>query len=188
MGTFSNCADNLVLIGFMGAGKSTVGRELARRTDHYFLDADTLIETAQGREIPEIFATRGEAHFRELERRSARWLAECVRGSIISTGGGMPTVVDRLHEIGTVIYLKLPFETIAQRLQGAEKERRPLFEDLCRARRLFEARAPLYERQADLIVDADRPVKEVVEEILAHLTLRGREDGNSPDPLPAPGS
>ncbi|WP_300363009.1 shikimate kinase [Hydrogenimonas sp.] len=169
MATSSGCADNIVLIGFMGAGKSTVGRALAKRTGRYFLDADALIETAQGKAIPSIFHDKGEAYFRELERESAKWLAECVRGSIVSTGGGMPTVVERLRDIGTVVYLKLPFEKILGRITPQERERRPLFHDPAHAERLFRAREPVYEKQAQIVVDADRDVETIVEEILSSV-------------------
>jgi shikimate kinase len=165
----SHCADNLVLIGFMGAGKSTVGRILARETGRYFLDADALIETAQGRAVATIFDKEGEAYFRELEKESARWLAECVRGCVLSTGGGMPTVVKRLREIGTVVYLRLSFDTILARLTPEERARRPLFHDETQARRLYDARARIYEAQADLIVDADRPADQIATEILRRL-------------------
>ncbi|WP_456383338.1 shikimate kinase [Hydrogenimonas sp.] len=169
MAISSNCAENIVLIGFMGAGKSTVGRKLAKRSGRYFLDADTLIETAQGKAITSIFDEKGEAYFRELEKESARWIAECVRGSIVSTGGGMPTVVERLRDIGTVVYLELPFEKILQRISPEERLRRPLFHDLAQAEKLFEERRSLYEKQAEITVDADRPVDIIVKEILERL-------------------
>ncbi|WP_456453117.1 shikimate kinase [Hydrogenimonas sp.] len=169
MATSSTCAENVVLIGFMGAGKSTVGRELARRTGRYFLDADALIEAAQGRAIASIFDEEGEAYFRELEQQSARWMAECVRGSIVSTGGGMPTVVERLREIGTVVYLKLPFEKILERIGPEERRKRPLFHDIEKAEKLFAKRQKIYEAQAQITVDADRPLEEVVDEILRRL-------------------
>jgi len=169
MATSSTCAENIVLIGFMGAGKSTVGRELARRTGRYFLDADALIEAAQGRAIASIFDEEGESYFRELEQQSARWMAECVRGSIISTGGGMPTVVDRLRQIGTVVYLRLPFDKILARIDTKERAKRPLFHDPERAERLYSEREKIYEAQAQIVVDADRPVDKIVEEILSCL-------------------
>jgi len=151
----------------MGSGKSTVGRLLAKMSGRYFLDADVLIESAQGRAIASIFDDEGEAYFRELERESACWMAECVRGSIISTGGGMPLVVERLHDIGTVVYLKLPFEKILERISPEERAKRPLFHDLTEAKRLFEAREKIYEAQAQITVDAGRPVEEIAEEIMS---------------------
>ncbi len=170
MATSSACADNIVLIGFMGAGKSSVGRELARRTGRFFLDADALIETAQGEAIHAIFDERGEEYFRELERESARWMAECVRGSIISTGGGMPTVVERLRDIGTVVYLQLPFEKILRLISADERSKRPLFHNAAETKRLYAERQSIYEKQAHVTIDADRPVEAIVEEIIQKLS------------------
>ena len=169
MAISSNCADNLVLIGFMGAGKSTVGRELARRSGRYFLDADTLIEASEGRSVAEIFEKRGEAYFRELERETARWLAACVRGSVVSTGGGMPVAVEAPQRLGILIYLKLPFEEAMRRLGPRERAGRPLFHDPERARALFSEREKRYEEVAAITVRADREVDEVVGEILTSL-------------------
>jgi len=160
------CSENIVLIGFMGSGKSSVGRHLAKRSGRYFLDADALIESAQAKAIPAIFKEHGEEYFRELEKESARWMAECVKGSIISTGGGMPLVVDRLHDIGKVVYLKLPFEKILERISPEERDRRPLFQDIEKAKKLFELRQKIYEEQAQITVNADRPIKTIVDEIL----------------------
>ncbi len=165
----SDCPENIVLIGFMGSGKSTVGRLLARRSGRFFLDADTLIESQQGCAIPDIFAFGGEALFRELERESAEWMARCVRGTVLSTGGGMPLVVERLREIGRVVYLKLPFERILERISSEERRRRPLFRDIRSARELYGRRVSLYEAQAQIVVDADAPPERIVSEILNRL-------------------
>ncbi|WP_457598029.1 shikimate kinase [Hydrogenimonas sp.] len=165
----SGCPENIVLIGFMGSGKSTVGRLLARRSGRYFLDADTLIESQQGRPIPDIFASEGEAFFRQLERESAEWMARCVRGTVVSTGGGMPLVVERLREIGRVVYLKLPFESIVSRVTSKERRQRPLFGDLDTARELYDARRSVYEAQAQIVVEAEGPPERIVSEILKRL-------------------
>jgi len=160
------CSENIVLIGFMGSGKSSVGRLLSKKSGRYFLDADALIESVQGRVISSIFENYGEEYFRELEIESARWMAECVKGSIISTGGGMPLVVERLHDIGKVVYLKLPFEKILDRISAEERTKRPLFQDIEKAKNLFKLREEIYEEQAQITVNADRPLEAVVDEIL----------------------
>ena len=169
MATDCNCAENIVLIGFMGAGKSTVGRLLAQKSGRFFLDVDALIESWVGRRIDEIFETEGEYAFREMERRCAEWLATCVRGSVISTGGGMATVTDRLRYIGRIVYLELSWEEILRRITPQERQKRPLFSDLKEARRRFEQRRRLYESQADLIVDASQPPEEVVDAIVRNM-------------------
>jgi len=160
------CSENIVLIGFMGSGKSSAGRLLSKKSGRYFLDADALIESVQGRAISSIFENYGEEYFRELEIESARWMAECVKGSIISTGGGMPLVVERLHDIGKVVYLKLPFEKILDRISAEERTKRPLFQDIEKAKNLFKLREEIYEEQAQITVNADRPLEAVVDEIL----------------------
>ncbi len=173
MDTLSRCPENIVLIGFMGSGKSTVGRLLARKSGRYFLDADALIESQQGRPIPEIFTKEGEAFFRKLESESAEWMAKCVRGTVISTGGGMPLVVERLQDIGTVVYLKLPFEKILERIPPGERNGRPLFGDIERAERLYTEREKVYEARAHLTVDASASAEEVVETVLSLLAQHG---------------
>ena len=85
----------------------------------------------------------------------------------------MPAVVQRLREIGTVIYLQLPFETILRRIDDAERRRRPLFQDIEQARTLFRTRETMYERQADLIVDASQPPERIVRTILDRLASDG---------------
>ena len=167
MGTSSTCAENLVLIGFMGAGKSTVGRLLARKTGRPFLDTDALIESTVGMPVPEIFESRGEAFFREKERETARWIAECVRGCILSTGGGFPESAEDPKRLGIVVYLKLEWEAVLRRVGEEERSRRPLFRDLETAKKLYETRRALYEKMAQIVVDADRPPKAVAEAVLA---------------------
>lgn len=169
MDTFLTCSKNILLIGFMGSGKSTVGRMLAQKSGRYFLDVDTLIEASEGRTIPTIFKENGEPYFRELERKSAQWMAKCVRGSVIATGGGMPLVVKELHTIGHVIYLKLPFEKIVERITPEERAKRPLFHNLAEAKRLFEMREKIYETEAEITLNADRSVEGIVNEILLRL-------------------
>ena len=167
--TFSRCPENIVLIGFMGSGKSTVGRILAKKSGRFFLDADVLIESQQGRAVSEIFTENGEAFFRRLERESAEWMASCVRGTVISTGGGMPLVTERLGDIGRVVYLKLPFEKILERISPRERSRRPLFADPQKARKLYLQREGIYESKAEAIVDAAAPAEEVADAILRSL-------------------
>ncbi len=154
----------------MGSGKSTVGRLLARESGRYFLDADILIESQQGRAIPDIFEEEGEEYFRALERESAEWMAACVRGTVISTGGGMPTVTERLGDIGKVVYLEIAFEKILERIDAAQRRKRPLFSDIESAKELYERRRKIYESRADMRVDASAPAERVVEEILKRIS------------------
>jgi shikimate kinase len=158
--------NNLVLIGFMGSGKSSVGRILAQKTARYFLDADALIESATNMKIADIFANGGEALFRAYERDLAAWLARSVSSAVISTGGGMIVSCGNLRAIGEIIYLKCDFETIAKRLKGeAEREKRPLAASIETLRDRFLQREAVYESNADRVIDANQSLGTVLEAI-----------------------
>src|ERR1700741_2364881 len=100
-------SDNVILVGFMGAGKSSVGRILARRLGRCFVETDDLITAREGRSIPEIFRDAGEARFRELEAETLEALA-LKSGEVIATGGGTPCRegrMEQLRALGTVVWL-----------------------------------------------------------------------------------
>ena len=152
----SSVLRSIVLIGFMGTGKSSVGRRLARTTGYPRYDTDQMIATALGMSITKIFAKLGEEDFREeesivLEKLDAR------QPSIIVTGGGVvlrPQNVTRLHELGTVVCLTANLPTLLARL--ARRSHRPLLETEDRAatvQTLLRERQPLYEQAADFTVD-----------------------------------
>ena len=147
-------ADNVILVGFMGAGKSSVGRILAARLGRCFVETDEMITATEGRPIPEIFAERGEAHFRALEDEVVRLLG-LKRGDVIATGGGLPCRdgrLEALRAIGTVVWLSGDFEALYERaLRGGD---RPMLSGKTReqAEALYEARKPFYAK-ADLAVD-----------------------------------
>ena len=147
-------ADNVILVGFMGAGKSSVGRILAARLGRCFVETDEMITAAEGRPIPEIFAEKGEAHFRALEDEVVRLLG-LKRGDVIATGGGLPCRdgrLEALRAIGTVVWLSGDFEALYERaLRGGD---RPMLSGKTReqAEALYEARKPFYAK-ADLAVD-----------------------------------
>ncbi len=150
----------------MGSGKSTVGRLLARHRGSYFLDTDAMIESAEGRSIADIFDQEGETYFRTLEKKTVQWLKENVKHSVISTGGGMLVYCEELSEVGTVIYLKVPFDTILSRMSAEELRKRPLFQDRDKAKRLFTERNDIYERRADIIINADDTLENVFRSVL----------------------
>ena len=164
---------NLVLIGFMGVGKGTLARELVRQEPTlYALDTDDMIESLTNTRIKKIFATAGEAAFRALERKTAAWLASNVRHAVISTGGGF-FQVENLSQIGTVVCLKADFEWIYRRIVEAPNahkklKKRPLFQDVDKARALFEARAEGYEKAAEIVVEmSSAPIETLAADILA---------------------
>ncbi|MDR1911377.1 MAG: shikimate kinase [Helicobacteraceae bacterium] len=159
--------NNIVLIGFMGSGKGTIGRLLARKTERFFLDTDALIEDYARRSISEIFANEGEEAFREMERFLATWIAKSVDNVVLAAGGGLPIVCDNLREIGEVIYLKCDFETIAARLSSqSERAKRPLAQSTESLRKLFILREPIYAKIADRTIDATQNINAVVKAIL----------------------
>jgi len=190
--------ERLVLTGFMGAGKSTVGRMLADRLGWEFLDLDALIEARAGLNVPQIFATHGETHFRKLESQA---LASALgrRNIVLALGGGAPEVLtNRLLIEQTpataTIFLDAPFSTLFDRCMlqalnapAAEPvsdseppqpaDLRPLLTDPAAAETRFLARRPVYRRLARLIVDTSAlTTEETVEGILqtlnAHRTAR----------------
>jgi shikimate kinase len=162
---------NVILVGFMGAGKSTVGRLLARRLGLCFVETDDMIAAQEGKSIPEIFAERGEAHFRALEAAVLEALGE-KQGHVVATGGGFPcqpVAMERLRTLGTVIWLAADFDALyerASRLGG-----RPMLAGRSRedVAALYEARKAFY-RQAHLAVDMSRlGVDAAVGRILRYL-------------------
>ncbi|MDR7416025.1 MAG: 3-dehydroquinate synthase [Armatimonadota bacterium] len=146
---------NIALIGFMGSGKTSVGRELARRLGWPFVDTDELVERRTGRSVPEIFVQDGEAAFRALEREAVREAAR-MRPAVIACGGGVPmdsANVRELRRTCRLVLLEADLETVLARVGGGEH--RPLLhgDPEGRARQLLLERAPRYREVADLVVD-----------------------------------
>ena len=164
---------NLILIGPMGAGKSTIGRLLAAELSRDFHDSDHEIQARCGADIPWIFDVEGEAGFRLREEQVIDDLT-ALTGVVIATGGGAVLREEnrrRLRERGTVIYL---FTTVEQQLKRVAKDRnRPLFQRPDREqvlRDMFELRDPLYRATADIVVLTDRrSPRTVVNEILRQV-------------------
>lgn len=166
---------NVVLIGFMGTGKSAVGQIVAKRLGWAFVDTDRRIAARERATIPQIFARRGEAYFREVE---ARVIAEVARriDTVIATGGGAvlrPENMRRLREGGWIVSLTAPTDVLVRRLDGAG---RPLLRGDVRGSvaRLLEQRRPLY-RDADLMIDVSRATPErLADAIIEFLGRRER--------------
>ena len=158
-------ADKLYLVGFMGAGKTTVGRSLARRMGWRFDDIDERIEKRERRSVSTIFAQNGEAYFRQLERQMLYELLP-ERNIVVATGGG--TFVDPENRAamltdGAVVWMDLPLTRVIERAPA--DGRRPLAADRLQMERLFTERQLAYS-QAHLRIDASRPVDEIVEGLL----------------------
>lgn len=161
---------NLILIGPMGCGKTTVGKQLAKRARLDFVDSDHMIEDRCGVSISTIFDIEGEEGFRKRETKMLTEL--CARtGIVLATGGGaIATEENRiiLRKSGFVVYLKTTIETQLARTQ--KNQNRPLLENVdaeSKITELMEERGSFYEQEADLIVmSGDRIVSKVVEEII----------------------
>lgn len=163
---------NIVLTGFMGTGKTEVGRLLARLLGYNFVDADSVIEEDQKMPITEIFKRFGEPHFRDIESEVIKRLSEMER-VVVSTGGGAvlrQENMDNLRKKGIIICLMASPETIYERTKYDSS--RPLLQvenPLQRIKELLDFRRPYYEK-ADIMIDTDgKTPEEVAQEILKKI-------------------
>ncbi len=162
---------NIVLMGFMGAGKTTVGKYLAKALKCEFIDTDEQIVKEQGRKIPDIFAEDGEAVFRDMETELLKRLQEKEDRFVLSIGGGMPVREENrelLRNLGKVVYLKTSKEEIIRRVSGDTN--RPLLQGGTLEEKvadLMNAREEIYMETAhvEVLTDDKRP-EELVEKIM----------------------
>jgi shikimate kinase len=160
--------DTLYLVGFMGAGKTTVARALGRRLGWRIEDLDELIEARERCSVAELFASRGEPYFRAAEREVLRRLVP-LRHAVVATGGGTYADADNralINANGVAIWLDLPFALAVAR--APSDGRRPLAADRAQFEALYHARQVAYQR-AHLRLDAASPVEELVERTLDWL-------------------
>jgi len=165
-------AKNIVLTGFMGSGKSTVGKILARKLKRKVVDTDDVIEKEAGMRISEIFKNFGEEHFRELEKKAVKKVSKLEK-HIIVTGGGAVLKKENLENLrknGIIVYLHAAPEIIYDRIKN--EKHRPLLNvenPVKRIRELLEFRAPLY-ADHDIEIDTSKfAPEEVAEEILEKI-------------------
>ncbi len=162
----------IVLCGFMGTGKSAVGRALSRVLHYSFFDSDREIEAHEGRTIQQIFESEGEAHFRNLEKETIKKLAQNVK-TVLSIGGGAildTETYDLLDSLGEMILLTATPEEIARRL-GHENER-PLLAGGDRKKKIIKImkdREPVYSKVKSKVDTVGLAVDEVVQKILKKL-------------------
>ncbi|MBQ7186770.1 MAG: shikimate kinase [Ruminococcus sp.] len=159
------------LCGFMGCGKTTVGKLLAEKSGRIFVDMDSYIEDSQHRTIAEIFAADGEAHFRELEREAVVTLAQS--GYVVATGGGAmvdPVNAKAAKQGGRVIFIDTPFELCYERIKG--DKRRPLAAAASREelQERFDLRREKYLSAADSIADGSASPIQICAEIMKSMT------------------
>ena len=161
---------NVVLIGMPGCGKSTIGVVLAKVVGARFIDADLLIQKQEGKLLHEIIAEKGTDGFIEIEERVNASIE--ASHTIIATGGSVvygKKAMEHLSRIGTVVYLKVPYDTLEKRLEDI-KGRGVVLKEGQTLRTLYDERTPLYEKYADIeISEDDLNVEQTVEKLLERL-------------------
>ena len=162
---------NIILIGFMGSGKDSVGQEIARRSGLTFLSTDRIIELAKNRSISDIFEHSGETYFRRMEKKVVRSISG-LQNIVLATGGGIVKDEDnqkRLSRLGTVVYLKVTAETVRKRTDGDTS--RPLLMKPDAVENLLRERADIY-KFANFAVDTDNSTPDkLAETILRQLSI-----------------
>src|SRR5690554_5665429 len=168
----------LFLIGMPGSGKSTVGESLSANLNMPFFDLDKVIEQEEGMTVREIFNTKGESHFRTLERHFMQDLTQNNQSFVLATGGGVPCFFDNIDYMkhhGKVVFLNIPITVLALRLQKEGLAVRPLLKDFSSSQLLekhlnntYDKRKKFYE-QADIYIDADLPAEALIKAITAAI-------------------
>ncbi len=165
--------NNVILIGFMGSGKSSVGKVLADKLQRKFIDMDDEIELGENKTINDIFTDYGEEHFREIETSYLQKLYT-KKNKVISTGGGVilkEENIDILKKIGTVIYLHTPYEVLLKNLSGDTQ--RPLLQRADAEeviKNLLDKREPIYFNAASMIIQTKgKSINDIADEILKLL-------------------
>lgn len=160
---------NLYLVGFMGTGKTTIGRAVAYRLKYQLLDSDQEIERIEDTTVADLFARKGEAYFRERERAFIESGHPATR-TVVACGGGLvvqPGMLTRLQQKGVVICLHASLETILQRTSA--NRNRPLLhveDPMTRLRQLYTEREPIYRRAGAVILTDQRPARDIISHVL----------------------
>ena len=162
---------NVILIGMPGSGKSTVGVVLAKKLGYQFLDSDLVIQETCGKLLYQLIEEKGEAGFLMLENEiNASIIAD---HTVIATGGSAVYGKDAMShfcKMGQIVYLKLPYEELKERL-GDLHERGVVLKEGYTLLELYEERVPLYERYAGVVIECSgKSIRQVVEEIAAQIT------------------
>jgi len=168
---------NIALIGFMGSGKTTVGRLLAVRLGMKFIDLDDVIKDKLGMEITEIFSNYGEKYFRDVESQVVKEVFTGIDNSVIACGGGVVLKDDNVRIINqnsVVVYLRIsPYEAYSRLLSCRDRPLLNVSNRLEVINQLMRVREPLYLRTAHIVVDVDgRTPEDIVEEIIRTLSSK----------------
>jgi shikimate kinase len=183
-GCYFQCENSLsiIFVGLPGSGKTTIGRQLARRLDLPFVDSDHVIEHQLGCSIREFFAREGEDIFRDVEQQVLDDLSRNHQGVIATGGGAVLREANRrhLHERGQVVYLRSTPDDVFRRVR--HDRARPLLQvddPLARLKALFDARDPLYREAAHFVIETGRPS---VATLVNMITMQLELAGHLPDP------
>jgi len=165
---------NIILIGFMGSGKTTISQELAKRLGRVVVDMDDLIEQKAQMSTPEISETFGECRFRELETEVAMEVGK-MKNIIVASGGGVignSKNIDYLKQNdGKIIYLHTSFNEIKKRVKNHRRPR-PLFTNPKKAHILYLSRLPIYKNVSDIVISTDnKEISIIVTEIIRDMSL-----------------
>lgn len=158
----------IYLCGFMGCGKTTVGKLLAQRLGCGFYDMDGCIVEKEKMEIPQIFAEKGEKYFREAETETIRELAE--KSGVIACGGGAMLKKENsaiASAAGTVVYIDVPFETCYSRISGDKNRPIVMSNTKEELEIIYDGRAPLYRENSSVTVSGDGSAEEIADRIIA---------------------
>ncbi len=162
---------NIILIGYMGAGKTSVGHRLAQHLTYQFKDTDHMIERNVKDTINHIFAIHGEEYFRDLETELLQQLVPNLKNTVLSTGGGLPLRKQNtklLRELGYVVYLRASKDTILNRLHADTT--RPLLQGEDPGKKIeamLKIREPIYEKAAHKIISTDGlTITEIVQKVM----------------------
>jgi len=179
--------DNIILIGFMGSGKTTLGIRLSYRLKMPVEDTDKMIEQREGKSVSDIFKEDGEEYFRKRETELLKYISTRKYSRIISVGGGTPVKEENrplLKKCGIVVYLRAEPETVYERLK--DDTTRPLLacdDPLSKIRSLMESRSKAYEESADIILDVDSDdtdeiINKVIDEIKVYIKDKNNKKNN----------
>lgn len=159
----------IYLCGFMGCGKTRIGKTLAKLTGADFADLDSYIVEKEGMTIPEIFEKSGEPHFRELE---AKYISEMPDNSVVALGGGAiinENTANTARESGKVVFLDVDFETCYERIRNDKNRPLAYNNPKEKVKELFDKRRPIYSERADVTIKAVGTPKAIAEKIRSHI-------------------
>ncbi len=164
--------NNIILIGMPGSGKTTLGTELSEKIGYGYIDSDSVIVAREGKRLNEIIAQVGREAFLDIEAKVNSEL--CADRCVIATGGSViyrEKAMEKLKELGTIVYLQYPYETIASRL-GDLKKRGVALKEGYTLKDLYDERTPLYEKYADITVKLDNQTVDNAVEKLKQAVMK----------------